>query len=112
MDTIAVLNTLKLENLVASVEEVFEEGFQEDISEEAALYGPLLALRVTIGATDVTKMDHDQFLKLGLTSADCAAVVVYLKFQDNTGAQKAMKAMNGRHFSGQTIKATLCDFDS
>lgn len=101
--------TLKLENLVQSVDEVFEEDFQEDIAEEAALYGPLKKLRVTTGATDITKMSREDYLKL---KEKDASVAVFLLFQEAAGAQKAHKAMNGRHFAGQTIKATLCDFDS
>ena len=111
-DTKPLMHTLKLENMVASVDEVFEEGFQEDIAEEAATHGPLQALRVTIGAVDATKLSREQFIKLDAASADRDVVVVYLQFHDNLGAQKAFKALNGRHFSGQTIKATLCDFDS
>lgn len=104
---------LKLENLVTSVDEIFEDDFQEDIIEEASRYGPLETpeLRVNVGDADVTKLTRDLFLSLGLTATH-EAIAVYLQFQDCSGASKAYKAMNGRHFAGQTIKATLCNFDS
>lgn len=77
-----------LEDMVSAAE-AREPDFNEEVSEEAENYGPLKKLEVSIGDLPEEK------------------VKVILRYSSPDHAVKAHRAMNGRYFGGQPIKATL-----
>ena len=101
---------VKLENMVKSADEVFEEDFKEEIADEASNYGTLesIPVTVTIDDIDVTNDTLDSYNNnVSKNIGSSPKVLVYLHYKEASSANKAQSAMNGRFFAGLTIKATL-----
>lgn len=98
--SVAAYCTLILED-VSTVEDAKEPDFQEEIADEASLYGELNeAVKIEIkdrtnGSKERTEDEQQQF------------VLVTLRYKKPESAAKAFRAMNNRYFAGKSIKATL-----
>jgi hypothetical protein len=104
------LTVVKMENLVSSVSEIFEDDFQDDIKEEAATFGSLKSLKILLNSIDITKVSLAEYnvMQTKMSSIpEGKDIFVLLYYNDVASALKASTSMNGRYFAGKTLKAVL-----
>jgi len=87
-----------LRNMV-SYSDTLDQGLQSEISEECSKYGELERV-VIFQEHDDTKGDKND---------DNTTVKIFILYNNFTGSQMAVKALNGRYFAGKQIQAQYYD---